>query len=227
MTRSILAVLAVAAVVAVLSGTGCQPSGVGDPCIPEAEYNPSFTGFDIQEVNTESESFQCLTRLCLVNHFQGLVSCPYGQNSDSSPVQGAKSFCNTKAGKAAGCCIPGNAAGVDGIDPSTGAPLDGKNLATVQPQCKDRPADKTVYCSCRCANVDGQTNDGRNYCKCPDGFSCTQLVPSVGSVGAGGNQGLTGGYCIKDKTEFDPNAFCVNGTCSAAKGDCGPAQGVK
>src|SRR5215471_16071374 len=91
MTRSILAMLAAVAVVAVLSGTGCQSSGVGDPCTPEAEYNPSFLGFNLSEVNTESESFQCLTRLCLVNHFQGRVSCPYGQAADGTPLMGTTS----------------------------------------------------------------------------------------------------------------------------------------
>src|SRR5215472_14367314 len=114
MTRSILAILASVAVVAVLSGTGCQSSGVGDPCTPEAEYNPSFLGFNVQEVNTESESFQCLTRLCLVNHFQGRVSCPYGQNANGTNLPGT-----TACGPGnAGCCAPGTSIPVDGKDPA-------------------------------------------------------------------------------------------------------------
>ena len=120
MTRSILAVLASAAAIAVLTGTGCQPGGVGDPCTPEAEYNPSFLGFDVKEVNTESESFQCLTRLCLVNHFQGRVSCPYGQQSDGTPRMGASS-CSGANNSAAGCCVPGTSAPINGIDPTTEA----------------------------------------------------------------------------------------------------------
>src|SRR5579862_2548471 len=139
MTRSILAALAAVAVVAALSGTGCQPSGVGDPCIPEAEYNQSFTGFSVDEVNTESESFQCLTRLCLVNHFQGRVTCPYGQGADGSPPMGGQQ-CGTilpgspNGGKPAGCCVPGTSAGVDGVDPSTGMFLDMTKQSTVPPQ---------------------------------------------------------------------------------------------
>ncbi len=218
MTRSILAVLAAVAGVAVLSGTGCQASGVGDPCTPEAEYNPSFTGFTVGEVNTESESFQCLTRLCLVNHFQGRVSCPYGQNAMGNNLSGTQP-CD---GKSAGCCAPGTTIAIDGKDPTTGMYVDPKAQATVEPQCTDRTADKAVYCSCRCANVDGQTNDGRNYCTCPDGFSCTQLVASVGG---NSDQGLTGAYCIKKGTQFDPNNNCGD-TCSAAKKNCGTAQGV-
>jgi hypothetical protein len=58
---------------------GCPAEGVGDPCIPEDEYSPTFSGFAVTEVSTESRSFQCESRLCLVNHFQGRVSCPYGQ----------------------------------------------------------------------------------------------------------------------------------------------------
>ncbi len=78
--------------IAVLVGVGfvvaipaCADEGVGDPCTPEQEYDTTFNGFDEKEVNIESKSFQCRTRICLVNHFRGRVSCPYGQNSDGSP----------------------------------------------------------------------------------------------------------------------------------------------
>jgi len=57
----------------------CQPGGVGDPCTPEDEYVAAFPGYNFKEVNVESKSFQCETRVCLVNHFQGRVSCKYGQ----------------------------------------------------------------------------------------------------------------------------------------------------
>ena len=50
MTRSILAILAAFIAVAVLSGTGCVTTGIGDPCIPEQEYVPTFEGFDPEEV---------------------------------------------------------------------------------------------------------------------------------------------------------------------------------
>jgi hypothetical protein len=60
---------------------GCDSQHVGDPCIPEEEYRPEFAGFSKDEVNVESRSFQCETRLCLVNKFQGRVSCPYGQSA--------------------------------------------------------------------------------------------------------------------------------------------------
>lgn len=58
---------------------GCPAEGIGDECVPEDEYSPTFSAFALGEVSTESRSFQCQSRLCLVNHFQGRVSCPYGQ----------------------------------------------------------------------------------------------------------------------------------------------------
>jgi hypothetical protein len=77
----ILLLLAMA-VGASLIGSNCGGSGVGDPCVPEDEYLTTFSGFAVGEVNVESRSFQCLTRVCLVNHFQGRVSCPFGQAED-------------------------------------------------------------------------------------------------------------------------------------------------
>ncbi len=62
-----------------LALVGCDSGGVGDPCIPEDEYREAFPGFNLSEENIESRSFQCKTRICLVNHFQGRVTCPKGQ----------------------------------------------------------------------------------------------------------------------------------------------------
>jgi hypothetical protein len=82
MSRSLVAgiagVLSVLAIGAI--PLACQSGGVGDPCTPEDEYSPQFSGFKVTEENIESRSFQCKTRICLVNHFQGRVSCPLGQD---------------------------------------------------------------------------------------------------------------------------------------------------
>lgn len=228
MTRSIMAALAASAAVVVLLGAGgCNSTGIGDPCVPEQEYVTSFTGFDKNEVSVEPNSFQCQTRLCLVNHFQGRVTCPYGQNPDGTPVPGTQS-CTQGNASPAGCCIPGFSQAVDGKDPSTGMYLNPKydsttgfGEAAVPPNCADRTADKAVYCSCRCANVNGQTNDGANYCTCPSGFSCTQLVSPIPNVAAE----LTGAYCIKNGTAFDPVNSC-GANCDPSAGNCGNSQGV-
>ena len=94
MTRSILSpgvrsmlfgLLGAASVAAIASlPLACQSGGVGDPCTPEDEYSPQFSGFKVTEENIESRSFQCETRICLVNHFQGRVSCPLGQETPVS-----------------------------------------------------------------------------------------------------------------------------------------------
>lgn len=217
MKRMILAGLASAATVVALSGTGCQPTGVGDPCTPEAEYSTSFLGFNHREVSTESADYQCFSRLCLVNHFQGRVSCPYGQDG----VQNTD--WNTQGGQATapkGCTTPYINAKVDGK--ANGQYIDMNAKATVQPQCLDRRDDQAVYCSCRCANLDGRTDDGAVYCTCPSGFTCTQLYSSIGGSA---NQGLTGAYCIKAGSDYNMNSVCA-GECSGSQGNCGSAQGV-
>jgi hypothetical protein len=104
----------------------CDAGGIGDPCIPEDEYSDTFSGFALTEVNTESRSFQCRSRLCLVNHFQGRVSCPYGQSAEQAANNPA-------------CLLPGS------IDPVR---------AAVKPQLLARRTDDAVYCSCRCAGPD-------------------------------------------------------------------------
>jgi hypothetical protein len=206
MTRSILTGLAALVGVAVLSGTGCQASGVGDPCIPEQEYDPTYAGANSGEVGVVPGSFQCITRLCLINHFQGRVTCPYGQQANGSPVSGSVAT--------AGCVTPGLLTDV---------------TAKVDPQCVDRQTSEAVYCSCRCENLNGATDDGANYCKCPSGFSCTQLVSSLG---AGLDQGLTGGYCIRDNTAYSASATSTSTmACGMAEqcgltgsANCGPAD---
>jgi hypothetical protein len=220
MTRSILAALAATIAVAVLSGAGCNSTGVGDPCVPEQEYDRTFLGFDRNEVSIESKSFQCQTRLCLVNHFQGRVSCPYGQAADGTPLSGTQA-CNPLSTSPAGCCTPGVPQPVTGPLDANRMPLDMVNKETVPGQCDKRTADKAVYCSCRCANIYGQTNDGANYCTCPDGFNCVSLISSIGDRT---NEGLTGAYCVKARTEFDPNVMCT--PCSPMFGNCGAHQGV-
>jgi hypothetical protein len=92
--------------------------------------------------------------VCLLNHFRGRISCPYGQDANSRAPAGA-SQCVTPEGKAV-----------------TGA---------VRAQCADRRAVDTVHWSCRCANAYARTDDGDAYCTCPSGMTCKPLVSPLGA----------------------------------------------
>ncbi|WP_394831863.1 hypothetical protein LVJ94_35640 [Pendulispora rubella] len=202
-SRGLLGLVA-SAILFTIAAPGCNSTqGVGDPCRPEREYDATFNGFDVDEVNVESKSYQCQTRLCLVNHFQGRVTCPFGQKIDGTPREDGLP----------NCILPGT------VDSKvTGSP-DPKIGAEVKPNLVDRLPEKAVYCSCRCANADGSTDDGANYCECPDGFTCEQLVASIGKEFS---QELSGGYCIKSGTKYNSASPTSTVPCSATnKKDCG------
>jgi len=85
------------------AGTAGQPTGdgggaalggaaLGDPCLPDDESSPDFAGLNVTEVNITDQFQGCASRLCVANHFQGRVSCPYGQ-----------------AAADGGCLVPGTA----------------------------------------------------------------------------------------------------------------------
>jgi hypothetical protein len=62
-------------------GLGPEANGeIGAACTPSSEDDPSFWGFDANEVSVELGSRQCSSGVCLANHFTGRVTCPYGQD---------------------------------------------------------------------------------------------------------------------------------------------------
>jgi hypothetical protein len=94
---------------------------VGKPCTPADENDPTFAGFSEQEVSVATGATDCETGVCLVNHFRGRVSCPYGQSADDIELS---------------CLVPG-----------TSMPV----LVPVEPQDSTRSGDVAATCSCRCA----------------------------------------------------------------------------
>ena len=144
-----------ALLLAVSLAAGCESGGVGDPCTPEDEFFPEFSGFDLGEVNVESRSFQCETRVCLVNKFQGRVSCPYGTRG-TPPVADATTVDHNLP-----CEVPG---------------FGGYVTVPVEPQRTERPPELAVYCSCRCGGADPNAR----YCECPSGFECAEIVADRG-----------------------------------------------
>jgi hypothetical protein len=206
MLRKIIVLSALFSTLGAFAG-GCQSGGVGDPCIPEDEYQPRFSGFSASEVNIESRSFQCETRVCLVNHFRGRVSCTLGQ--DAALADKAQKYSTARTTDANAvlsgfmseeeklqtCYIPGSS---------------GEKAEVIQtsvlPQCTTRQAKDAVYCSCRC---DGPDKDAR-YCECPSGFSCTPFPElDLGAAVAKGSGNLSGSYCVKD-SDVDPATKRVN-----------------
>jgi hypothetical protein len=192
-----------------LAALGCNPGGVGDPCTPEDEYQQNFNGFQVTETNVESRSFQCETRLCLVNHFQGRVSCRLGQSAAAGePYSDPPTNAVANADWRPQCSIPGTA-----VNRTDRASADNINVE-VKPQLKDRQTEKAVYCSCRC---DGPDKNAR-YCECPEGFQCEKLVDDL-KITEGSSQ-LPGSYCIRAGSKYNPNASTVD-TCLDNPKACG------
>ncbi len=173
MTRSILcSLLAVVSVGALgLVPLACDSGGVGDPCTPEDEYQTQFPGFKVTEENIETRSFQCQTRICLVNHFQGRVSCPAGQ----APPQQCTGTSDTRCPDGESCVLAETyAPACTPCDPSDPTCVD-----TCQAGGFANPCDATShYCGC----TTGQTiSDVNFYCEpttvC-SGTNCPQVLNS-------------------------------------------------
>jgi len=174
----------------------CQAGGVGDPCIPEDEYNKNFSGYSETEVNVESRSFQCETRVCLVANFRGRVSCPFGQPAAAQPDSSGRIVADPNTALDDRCFLPG-----------TKEDMSNEIAVPVEAQLKARLPDKAVYCSCRC---DGPDKNAQ-YCDCPSGYTCQKLVDAYGTMG--GAQ-LAGSYCIKDGTAVpDPTQLTSTTSC--------------
>lgn len=148
MTRNVLRGLAAVGFVSTVAifPSSCQTGGIGDPCTPEDEYRGTFAGFKVTQENIESRSFQCESRICLVNHFQGRTSCPLGQ--------AAKTPCTPSDGNAAGNC--------------TGDGEECRESSTYAPDCTEDAAcsefgakvcNPEGFCEC---SADG----------CPEGYFC-------------------------------------------------------
>jgi hypothetical protein len=96
---------------------------VGATCIPELEHRTEFSGFSMSQAIVETGNPACDSSICLVNHFQGRVSCPFGQSYSSVEASMPE------------CFVPGS-----------GAPV----AVPVESMRLERAARFTTTCSCRC-----------------------------------------------------------------------------
>jgi hypothetical protein len=98
-----------------------DPPALGASCVPSHENATDFSGFSVYEVSVH-ENGCTADQVCLVNHFQGRVTCPNGQTNALAT-----------------------------IDPPCKTSSDGEPVtAPVMPWLVARQAPDTVYCSCRC-----------------------------------------------------------------------------
>jgi len=159
---------------------GCEAGGVGDPCIPDPEeYVATFPSFSVGEVNITSRSYECESRVCLVNNFQGRVSCPYGTNGPN-PDPASRVVNHDEQ-----CQLPGGL---------------GQVQVAVRAQRLERRPEDAVYCSCRCAGPDPNAR----YCECPAGFECRELVRSGQAQGLAGSYCIRSGTFVDDALDISP-----------------------
>jgi hypothetical protein len=102
------------------SQAGKRP--LGAVCVPSDELSASFPGFRTGEIVVDMSSTSCASGTCLVEGFQGRVSCPLGSK--------------TSAGADRACVLPTSNQRVS-VD--------------VAPQLVSRPPSVAATCSCRCA----------------------------------------------------------------------------
>lgn len=151
---------------------------IGTPCIPFNESVPLFA--TSAGVTLYQDSAACGGEICLAYHFQGRVTCPYGQSEADL----------TKPATDPGRCRVTDVTGKMTTDPVT---------VEVPPQLLDRRAERSVYCSCACSG----TEPGHEYCSCPSEMACEQLS-------ARGPRMTVTGICVRHDSAYDPRNASMN-----------------
>jgi hypothetical protein len=148
-------------------------------------------------VNLGLGDTDCASRVCLSFHFQGRMTCPYGQSDPGTadPSLPEERFCH-----------------VGGVsDPQH------RVAVPVARQCTERRASQAVFCSCHC----GGSELGATYCACPSGTHCVPDV--VFGDPMRDPEHLIGDYCVRDDADYVEAAPCT--LCDPARLNCGPIGG--
>lgn len=56
---------------------------LGTSCVPTEEFDPTFSGFSSNEVTIDMRSASCASGVCVIQGFQGRVSCPMGSSEEA------------------------------------------------------------------------------------------------------------------------------------------------
>jgi hypothetical protein len=178
------------------------PANLGAQCMPSAEWRIDYSGAAVSEVGIEPGSPFCTDSgsVCLTNHFQGRVSCPYGQDAPSTSV-------------VVGSLEEGNEEMVTHTEHCSVPDSPGDLIQVpVKPQLQARTPDKAVYCSCRCAGPDPDAD----YCECGSGYTCQGLIDDLGF-----NSSTAGAYCVKNGTAISNPTTIPQTPCNYDDKDCG------
>ncbi len=193
---------------------------LGSECVSLDEERPTVGGYSADQVTIESQHAACGAGVCLINRFQGRSNCPYGANADhvsafvelyeQAPAD-ALAYATTVDAETGALPQLCTVAGSDGSE------VDDYVREEVPPQFASRPPEDAIYCTCRCANHEGETDDGEEYCGCGEGFTCEQLVDYLGL----GDEELSGAYCVRAGTAVDSDGPADFGAkCDASIGNC-------
>jgi hypothetical protein len=173
---------------------------IGATCIPASEHSPQYAGSSFDQVALDSAAI-CGMGVCLLDHFQGRVTCAYGQN--------AEQIASLPAADPARCRVP------DEIGNPTATPVE----VEVLPQLLLRIDDQAVYCSCPCAGPEAN----KQYCTCPDNMDCVELIPPTGDPAT---DIYAGSYCVRRESPYDASVDrkpCILGDPDAVE-PCGEAN---
>jgi hypothetical protein len=118
-------------------------SSIGTHCTPGSETNHQFAGFKVVEETIVTGAPECGGGVCLVNHFQGRVSCPLGQ-APPQPCSGPADL----------SCEPGSTC---------------VQAGTLAPGCDPSAPDKG---SSACAGYGGVCNAATGSCMCNQTADC-------------------------------------------------------
>jgi hypothetical protein len=191
---------------------------IGEACLPGEESDTTFQGFSVDDVSIEAKTGGCGSNVCMLNHFQGRTTCPYGQTAPGVGPVGPAGSPAAIVDSEDGCALPGTtpkATSTAWQVKATNVSVAGFAAGAVPAQivgvgAGDRTANKTVYCSCRCANLEGKTDDGASYCTCPTGLACTPLVSPIVP-----GDPTAGSYCALEGTTYSAATTDTASICDA------------